>query len=274
MLKSPTSPHSLSFYSTNGSDGASYRRWLLFAFLLIAVWALALTISQHFSIPAEENCRTKDIFGRFFLSFFLLAPFVLLLPRLVVSSMLVVSLLYQWGTLYYCSYFGSAPEVMMLLGNKAEGIAVLDTIWAMLPWHYILFLVPVFVFQVVLLYRCVPPKSLYLPRLKWALCCIVCYVALLGILNTGNGGRGLWLNGEGGRNMYWNGDRCAKFGFLPVFARDLVFHHFYLDTLRIQALENETRQFFGLQRNIVSSPPVTLSSCKSNHWIMHCSTIV
>ena len=221
----------------------SFRRWLQFVFLLIAVWALELTISQHFSIPSEENYRMKDLFGRFFLSFFLLSPLVLLLPRPMVLASLVLSLLFQWGTLYYCSYFGSAPEIMMLWNNSSEGVAVGNAVWAMLPWRYLLFLGPVFVLQVVLLYRQKLPQSFYLRRLVLALCLITCYGALIGKLN--DSWRGLWINDATARKS--NGDRCAKFGFLPVFTRDIIFRYVLFDTLKTQVYENELKRSFGLQ---------------------------
>ena len=224
---------------------AAFRRWLLFAFLLIAVWSLALTASQHFSIPAEENYRTKDLFGRFFLSFFLLASFVLLFPRPVVLGLMVFSLFFQWGTLYYCSYFGAAPEIMILWSNASEGFAVGDAVWELLPWRYLVFLGPVFALQVVLLYRHVPPKSFYHRRLVLAITCVTCYGALLGIDNISD--RGLLKYGRGHTIHYTNGDRCSKFGFLPVFVRDIVLHHTRFDDLRVQALEKESQRSFGLQ---------------------------
>ena len=233
---------------SNQPADVAYRRWLLFAFLLITVWALALTVSQQFSIPATENYRMKDPVGRFFLSFFLLSPIVLLLPRLMVLGTLVASLLFQWGTMYYCSYFGNAPEIMMLWNNGSEGIVVGNAIWAMLPWHSLLFLIPVLAIQVVLLYSRVPPKSFYPRRWAWSLISIAAYGTMILLLNDDSGGRkggrGLHLNAKA---IHSNGDRCAKFGFLPVFTRDLFFRYLYVDTLKTQALENESQRSFGLQ---------------------------
>jgi len=220
---------------------ASFRRWLLFAFLLTLVWALALTISQHFSIPAEENHRMKDLLGRFFFSFFLLMPLVLLLPRLAILGMLIISLFFQWGTMYYCSYFGSAPEIMMLWNNGSEGTAVSDAIWATIPWHCLLFLVPVLIIQIVLLYCQAPPRSFYFQRLNGALCCLILYGMLFWQLNSWSPTRGF------NHATSSNSDRCAKFGFLPAFARDLVIRYVYVDALNIQALKNESRRSFGLQ---------------------------
>ena len=230
------------------SRSPEFSRWFLFAFLLIAIWALELTISQQFSIPVAENYRTKDPVGRYFLSFFLLSPIVLLLPRILVLISLVISLFFQWGTLYYCSYFGSAPEIMMLWNNGSEGIEVGNAIGAMLPWHYLLFLVPVFAIQVALLCRQVPPKPFYLHRAALSLGFIIAYGTMIFLLNDDSGGRkggrGLHLNAKA---MHSNGDRCAKFGFLPVFTRDILFRYCYVDTLKIQALENESQRTYGLQ---------------------------
>lgn len=221
--------------SLDHQPDASYRRWRLFAFLLLAVWALELAVSQHFSIPAEDNYRLRDLFGRFLLAFFLLSPIVLLCPRPVVLVALVVSLLFQWGTLYYYSYIGSAPEIMVLWNNAAEGAEVGDAVWAMLPWHYLLFLVPVLILQIFLLYRYVSPKVFYRQRLTWALCFAAAYATLFGTLVARMG------------PTPSIGKRCAKFGFLPTFTQDILFRYVHLDKLKEQALANETKRSFGLQ---------------------------
>jgi len=255
----------------DAAPSPSFRRWLLFALLLIGIWALELTVSQHFSIPAEENFRTKDLFGRFFLSFFLLVPVILLFPRPAVLGVLALSQFFQWGTLYYCSYFGSAPEIMMLWNNGSEGVAVGNAVWAMLPWRYALFLGPVFALQVVLLYRQKPPKSFYLRRMALSLCFATAYGTLLWQLN--DSWRGLRFNNATARMS--NGDRCAKFGFLPVFARDFVFRYTLLDALKAQALENESRRSFGLQSehrefafdNVVVLQVESLDNAVIDHYV-------
>ena len=207
-------------------------------FLLAAIWASALTISQHFSLPAEDTYRMKDHLGRFLLSFCILTPFVLLAPRPIILAGLMISLLFQWGTLYYFSYFGAPPEIMVLLNNAAEGAEVGDAVWATLPWQYLLFLIPVFVLQTGLLYRYAPPKSFYSQRLKKAVCFIVAFGTLyctLDVLARSSPGR------------ISTGSRCAKFGFLPVFAQDIAFRYTSLDKLKQQAMENESKWSFGLQ---------------------------
>jgi phosphoglycerol transferase MdoB-like AlkP superfamily enzyme len=199
---------------------------------------LELTISQQFSIPVEDNYRLKDPFGRFFLSFFLLLPFVLVFPRPVILGTLVISLLFQWGTLYYCSYFGSVPEIMVLLNNAAETAEVGDAVWVMIPWHLLLFLVPVLILQIFLLYRYTPPKLFYCRRLAWALCFVAAFCTLFETLNV-------LASKSPGRSS--TGSRCAKFGFLPVFAHDIIFRYTRVDTLKEQALANEAQRSFGLQ---------------------------
>ena len=211
------------------------RRWLLFAFLLIVVWTLALTVSQHFSIPAEGNVRGMEPLGRFVLSFFLLSSIVLLFPRSVVLAALIASLFFQWGTLYYHSYIGSAPEIMVLLNNVTDAAEVGDAVWTLIPWHYLLFLVPVLLLQVFLLYRHTPPPALYRWRIKTALCCMVAYGALLGAFFA-----------RTGQSPSMEA-RCARFGFLPTFTQDVVFRFTQLEKLKEQALANEAKRSFGLQ---------------------------
>jgi hypothetical protein len=216
----------------------SFRRWLLFALLLVAVWALALTISQQFSIPVDDRHGRRDPLERFFLSFFLLSSIVLLFPRLAVLGLLIISLFFQWGTLYYCSYFGSAPEIMVLLNNTAETAEVGDAVWAMIPWKYLLFLIPVLILQIFLLYCHTPSESFYPRRLVWALCFIVLSGAWFGTLNV-------LIAKSPSRSS--TGSRCAKLGFLPVFAQDIIFRYTCLDQLKEQALKNELKRSFGLQ---------------------------
>jgi len=131
----------------------------------------------------------------------------------------------------------------MLWNNTSEGAAVWDTIWMLLPWQCLLFLIPVLVLQIVLLYRHAPPKSFYSQRLKWSLCLIVCYGTLLCVLNEASAKRKLW----GAKAGHSNGARCAKFGFTPVFVSDLVFRFTCVDALQVEALKNESQRSFGLQ---------------------------
>ena len=213
----------------------SFPRWRLFAFLLLAVWTLTLTVSQHFSIPAEDNYRSMDTLGRFVLTFCFLSPIVFLCPRPVVLGALIISTLFQWGTLYYRTYMDSVPEIMVLINNAVETAEVSDAVWSMLPWHCLLFLVPALLLQIFLLYRHAPPKTFYYRRLKWSLCFVLVYGTLFGALFSRTG------------QSPSVGLRCARFGFLPTFTQDLIVRYFYLDTLREQALKNESKRSFGLQ---------------------------
>ena len=214
-----------------------FSRWLLVVFLLTSVWALGLAISQHFSIPAEDNYRRKDPVGRFFLSLFLLLPMVLLLPRSLILILLTLSMLWQWGTMYYHSYFGTPPEIMVLLNNAAEGAEVGNAMWGMLPWKYLLFLLPFFIIQVILLHYAPMPGPVYPQCLKLALFSIASYGILLGTLYT-------LARKSVGRTT--PGSRCAKFGFLPVFVGDFLFRYTQYDKLKKEALQNESKWSLGL----------------------------
>ena len=213
----------------------SFRRWRLFAFILLAVWALELAITQHFSIPAEDHYRLLDPLARFAFAFFLLLPIVFLCPRPVVLVALSISTLFQWGTLYYHSAMGSAPEIMVLLNNVAETAEVGDAVWEMIPWHYLWFLLPVFILQVFLLYRHAPPKAFYSQRIRWSLRSVIAYGLLFGVLFAYTG------------RYSTPGHRCTRFGFLPIFVQDVYFRYAHLDKLKEQALKNETKRSFGLQ---------------------------
>ncbi|MDR0326793.1 MAG: LTA synthase family protein [Planctomycetaceae bacterium] len=137
--------------------------------------------------------------------------------------------------MFYHSYMGSAPEIMVLWNNAGETAEVGDAVWTLIPWHLLLFLLPVLILQIFLLYRYVPPKLFYRRRLKWAFCFVVAYGVFFGALSARTG------------QSPSTGHRCARFGFLPTFTHDLIVRYFYLDTLTRQALVNETKRSFGLQ---------------------------
>ena len=184
----------------------------------------------------------------------------------MVLGLMILSLFFQWGLLFYFYYFGTAPEIMVLLNNIAEGAAVGDAIWALVPWKFLLFLAPVLILKIFLLYRYAIPVVSYHQRLKWACCCALTFLTLFGTLD-------ILSRSSVGRTGI--GSRCAKLGFLPVFAQDIVFRYCNLSKLHEQALENESQWSLGLQSeyteysfgDIVVIQVETLDNAVINHHV-------